>query len=151
MLPALRCAEQQRVANQALGKHRFSAFLFQITHRGVTYLGVKQEPLNLAAVPVLLHVQVGVLIHPLLLFCNRSHVLIDPRDQDAARRVHQAAYERHTGAEAGAVADVRGPGPGEEPKDGCDFFRPINLLHQSPIAQKVKTVMQVPLKNKYSL
>lgn len=55
------------------------------------------------------------------------------------------------GAEAGAVADVGGPGPGEEPKDGRDCFRPINLLHQSPVAHKVKIVMQVPLKNKYSL
>ena len=101
VLPALRCAEEQLMAHQALGKHGFSAFLFQITRRGATYLGVKQELLNLAAVPVLLHVQVDGLVHPLLLFCNRSHMPIDPRDQDAARCVHQAAYERHTGVEAG--------------------------------------------------
>ena len=55
------------------------------------------------------------------------------------------------GWKQGAVAGVWGPSPGEEPWDGHDRFWPVNLLHQSPIAHKVKTVMQVPLKNKYSL
>lgn len=101
VLPALRCAEWQRMANQALGKHGFSAFLFWISRRGMTYLGVKQEPLNLAAAPELAHVQVDGLVHPLLLFCNRGHALIDPRDQDVARLVHQAAYETRGGGRGG--------------------------------------------------
>ena len=114
VLPALRCAEWQHMANQARGKHGFSALLLQISLRGMTYLGVKQEPLNPAAAPELTHVQVDGLVHPLLLFYNRGHSLIEPRDQDAARLVHQAACETR-GAGAGAVTGVRGPSPGEEP------------------------------------
>lgn len=63
----------------------------------MTYLGVKQKFLNLAAVPVLLEVQIDGFVCSLFLLCNRSHVVIDSRDQNSTRRVHQAAYERHTG------------------------------------------------------
>lgn len=58
------------------------------------YLGVKQKFLHLAAVPVLFEVQVNGFIHFSFLFCKRSHVVIDSRDQNATRRIYQAAYER---------------------------------------------------------
>lgn len=54
-------------------------------------------------------------------------MLIDPGDQDAARRASTRLLMRDTqGQGPGAVADVRGPGPGEEPKDGRIVSGPLS-------------------------
>lgn len=84
------------------------------------YLGVKQKLLDPAAAPVLLQVQVDGFVHFSLLVHHGGHVVVDPRNQNATRRVHEATCTTHTGSQAGRRHDraeglALGDPPGGQP------------------------------------
>ena len=86
-------------------------------HQPTPYLGVKQELLHLGAAPELCQVQVGGCVQLSLLLCDRSHVVIDARDQDAAGGVCEASCRAHTGSKVAPPSRVRPqPSPAAGPR-----------------------------------